>query len=258
MTGKEDVFGRGDYRRMIGWSQRLEREQPFLERFLAQAVSGRLLDLGCGSGEHAAWLSDRGAEVVGVDQSAAQIASARELCTPERPKLRFVESDFANLHAHLSGHFGGALCLGNVLPFLDATQLDLALHQWALLLQPGAPLWIQLLNYAGLRARGVRQLPLLVSPSEAAGGEEVLLRFLRFAGESEVLFFPTTLQMPADDSAPQLLRARGVRLQTWSTTRLPQHMARAGFGQLEFYGGVDFSPYDAVQSSDLVVCARRT
>ena len=36
-----------------------------------------LLDLGCGSGENAAWLADRGYDVLGVDFSAPAIARAR-------------------------------------------------------------------------------------------------------------------------------------------------------------------------------------
>jgi SAM-dependent methyltransferase len=257
MSSGEDVFGKGEYRRMIGWSERLERERPFLERFLARAVAPRLLDLGCGSGEHAAWLAEQQVAVVGVDRSAAQIESARELCTPQRPQLSFLQADFADLRQRLDGDFGGALCLGNVLPFLDAAELQTALRQWALLLAPKAPLFIQMLNYAGLRSRGVRHLAVLSNADETRGGEQVLLRWLRFTSESELLFFPTTLHMPPDAAEPTVLRARGVRMHAWNATTLPAAMQRAGFADFELYGSVGMTPYDARESPDLIICARR-
>lgn len=42
----------------------------------------RILDLGCGTGEHARRLADRGYDVVGVDRSADMIARAQEKQTP--------------------------------------------------------------------------------------------------------------------------------------------------------------------------------
>jgi len=48
-----DPYSRLNYRRLIAWPERIEREWPFFEKLLHKAPSNRLLDLGCGSGEHA-------------------------------------------------------------------------------------------------------------------------------------------------------------------------------------------------------------
>lgn len=61
---------------------------------LMPVVSGeRILDLGCGTGRHAAALADAGAVVVGVDADVRMLARARE----EHPGVRFVEADATTL-----------------------------------------------------------------------------------------------------------------------------------------------------------------
>jgi SAM-dependent methyltransferase len=53
-------------------------ERPWLERFLALAPEGPILDLGCGAGEPiAAWLVGQGRAVTGVDFAAPLLDRAR-------------------------------------------------------------------------------------------------------------------------------------------------------------------------------------
>lgn len=53
-------------------------EWPMVDRLLPAVDGLRVLDAGTGSGHYAAVLADRGADVVGVDASAAMVAAARE------------------------------------------------------------------------------------------------------------------------------------------------------------------------------------
>ena len=55
-----------DYRKVIAWPKRLAREWAFLERPFGALPSRRLLDLGCGTGEHARFFASHGFEVVGA------------------------------------------------------------------------------------------------------------------------------------------------------------------------------------------------
>ena len=52
----------------------------------------RILDLGCGTGRHAALLAEGGHRVVGVDRSETMLAQARARCTAG-VDLRFVPGD---------------------------------------------------------------------------------------------------------------------------------------------------------------------
>jgi 2-polyprenyl-3-methyl-5-hydroxy-6-metoxy-1,4-benzoquinol methylase len=83
----DDPYSRVDYRRFVAWPQRIEREWPFLQKVLGSAPSRRVLDLGCGTGEHARFLATKGFSVVGIDASESMLAKAREGSTPAGVEL---------------------------------------------------------------------------------------------------------------------------------------------------------------------------
>ncbi|NTV94513.1 MAG: class I SAM-dependent methyltransferase [Thiobacillus sp.] len=62
----------------------IERDRALVD-LLAPRPGERILDLGCGTGDIAMAISERGARVVAVDASAAMVASAR---------ARFTDLDF--------------------------------------------------------------------------------------------------------------------------------------------------------------------
>lgn len=74
--------------------------------------NARVLDVGCGAGQHALWLTDRGVDVVGLDASPYSVAAARL-----RGLERVVAGDMFRLPVE-TGRFRAVLCLG--------TQLGLA------------------------------------------------------------------------------------------------------------------------------------
>jgi ubiquinone/menaquinone biosynthesis C-methylase UbiE len=81
------------------WSQVYDHDAnplPALESGPMRAAIGdvqrrRVLDLGCGTGRHAAWLSEQGADVTAVDFSAGMLAQARSRCASGR--VEFVVHD---------------------------------------------------------------------------------------------------------------------------------------------------------------------
>ncbi len=108
---KSDTFGRLDYRRFVAWKKRVERERPFLLSTFGEPSKKPLVDLGCGTGEHADLLASEGFAVVGLDLSAAMLAKAREAYGAPR----FVRGLLDELPFRGEGTFAGALCLGNTL-----------------------------------------------------------------------------------------------------------------------------------------------
>jgi SAM-dependent methyltransferase len=76
------------------------RPQPAFARLADRGLlSGRLLDAGCGTGEHALLAAARGAEAVGVDISPLAIARAREKATERGLPARFEGADVLSLEA---------------------------------------------------------------------------------------------------------------------------------------------------------------
>jgi ubiquinone/menaquinone biosynthesis C-methylase UbiE len=82
-------------------------EEPVVRELLGDVGGLHVLDLGCGTGRHALWLADRGAEVTAIDFSVGMLAEARR--KPGADRVRFLVDD-----------------LHRPLPFADAT-FDLVL-----------------------------------------------------------------------------------------------------------------------------------
>jgi SAM-dependent methyltransferase len=87
-----------------------------LFRLHASAPVRRLLDLGCGTGNHSLALAGRGYEVVGVDRSSAMLARARDKArTAGEGRAAFVLGDIRRLP--LRNRFDAALMLFAVLGY---------------------------------------------------------------------------------------------------------------------------------------------
>lgn len=243
-----------DYRRLIAWPQRLQREALLLEEVLTSGPSSRLLDLGCGTGEHSRFLATRGFEVVGVDRSPSMLATARE--QDPVPGVEFVEGDLSEIDQLVSGQFGGALCLGNTLPHIRGeSELQGFLSGVRQRLEPDAPLLIQLLNYERIFQRGERHLPLNFRPDEPE--EIVFLRLMDLRNNGEVLFYPTTLRLIPGGDPPLVVEAsKEVRLRGWRESELDEALQNAGFEQRQTFGSFLQEPFDPLGSRDLIVVAR--
>src|SRR5947209_4014940 len=107
-------------------------------------VSGlRLLDLACGHGRFARALARRGAEVVGIDISAALIAKARAAENAAPLGVTYVHADAAAAHALAGELFDGVVC-GFGLSDID--DLDGALATVARVLHSGGAFTFSLLH----------------------------------------------------------------------------------------------------------------
>ena len=251
----QDPYARLQYGRLFDWAERLQRETPFLVEVLESGPARSLLDLGCGSGEHAAHFARAGYQVLGVDHSAAQIAAART--TAAGTTARFVAGDLTHLGDSVDTRFGTAMCLGNTLVHLqDTDALAAACRGVHAALLPGGAWVVQILNYERLLSRRERHLPLQFRADDA--GEIVFLRLLRFLPDRRVQFFPTTLRLRPDAEAPvELLASHATTLRAWQRAELETVLHDAGFGSIVWHGDLRGSPFAPESSSDLVFVARR-
>lgn len=87
------------------WNELLERR--LVRSLLPRNVAGtRVLDAGCAAGTHAAWLADRGCEVIGIDASPAMIEAAR---ARHRDVASFQVADFGRTLPFSDRSFDGIL-----------------------------------------------------------------------------------------------------------------------------------------------------
>jgi SAM-dependent methyltransferase len=254
MTPPPDLWSRVDYRRLVAWPERLERERPLLLDVLGRAPSRLVLDLGCGTGEHSRFLASLGYEVVGIDSSGAMIAHAVE--DPVPPALTFVQAAIEDLESVVSAPAGAAICLGNTLPHLEPPALERFVQALRRRLLPGAPFLFQVLNYERIFARRLQHLPLNVR-SGRDGDTVVFLRLMDPRPDGTVIFSPTTLRYRPDQDPPvEVVSSRSVRLRGWTRPELHRLLTAAGFAEFEACGDMSRTPYDPLESPDLVAIAR--
>jgi len=98
----------------------------------------RVLDLACGSGEHAWRLAKRGLEVVGVDIAPSLVAHCRERAAEEGvTTARFQQGDMRELA--YDGEFDAVLLLSGSFGFFDDATNEEVLARLARALRPAVP-----------------------------------------------------------------------------------------------------------------------
>lgn len=250
----DDPYSRVDYRRMVRWPERIEREWPFLRRALG--TGGRILDLGCGTGEHSRFLAAQGFEVIGVDASPSMIEKALETPVPEN--LRFVLGDIGAIDSLVEGSFDGAICLGNTLPHLqDRHALAAFAAGLRRRLRDGGAFVLQILNYEKIFERKQRFLPLNFREGTLPGEEVVFLRVMTLREDGSLVFTPSTLRLRPDADPPlEVVSSRNVPLRGWRRKEIEEALEAVGFEQIDLFGTVGDTPYLPLDSPDLVVVAR--
>ena len=254
---RPDVYSRVEYRRLIAWGPRIEREAPFLKRLLAAAPDASVLDAGCGTGEHVAFFAAAGSRAVGIDQSESMILRARDHEAEGRGRFFLGDAREAARLLGAEPPFGLALCLGNMLPHLHReTQLRELLAALRGQLLPRGLLLIQLLNYRRILDGGVRHLPLNFREGED-GREVVFLRLLRPGPDGTLLFFPTSLELDPESEEPvRVMATRRVPLRPWTAEDLVPLIRTVGF-QVSVHGDMQGGGFEPLESSDLVLVATR-
>ena len=98
---------------------------------------GRTVDIGCGSGRDAAWLSDNGFAVVGVDPSHGLLAEA----TRRHVGVHFQPGALPELETLTEGSFVNVLC-ETVIMHLDAKLIPASVRKLVALLEPQGTLYL--------------------------------------------------------------------------------------------------------------------
>lgn len=98
------------YRGIPPWD--IGRPQPeFLKLAQSGEAVGSVIDVGCGTGEHAILFASRGYEVLGVDSAPLAIEKAREKASQKGSKAEFLVADALHLY-RLGRKFGTAIDSG--------------------------------------------------------------------------------------------------------------------------------------------------
>lgn len=113
-----------------------------LDWLIERCGDGMICDMGCGPGQVARYLRDRGAAVCGIDLSPAMIAEAQA----RNPDIRFEQGDLRALHGVADGTFAGIAAFYAIVNF-SKEELPRVFAELQRALKPGG--WLLLSFHEG-------------------------------------------------------------------------------------------------------------
>lgn len=135
-----------------------------LLKFLARELppTGRLLDVGCGTGEACGRLVSPERPCLGIDLDPGMIAQAES----RHPDVEFRILGMQEIGLLPAAAFTAVICLGNVLPHLPLASLPGFLSAVHRLLQPGGAWIFQTVNFDPILGRKSHVFPVIRVPEQ--------------------------------------------------------------------------------------------
>ncbi len=248
------------YDRFVNWKNRLEVELPFIKRNLGELLPvdnkpARILDAATGTGMHAIALAKEGYEVAGADLSPEMIEIARSNAQSADVNVVFESAGFGRLAQTFSGRtFNALLCLGNSLPhLLSEKELESAINDFAACLKPGGWLLIQNRNYDEVVGRQDRWM----EPQTFVEGARqwVFQRFYDFNADGTIQFNVVTLNRRGQEGWSSAVLSTTLR--PILRDDLVQLLETQGFTEIQTLGSLSEEKFNPVNSSNLVVSAKK-
>ena len=112
---------------------------------------GTVVDVGCGTGQHAVGLALRGFHVIAIDYAPAMLARARTHARAQSATIEFREFDLNEYLPFAAETLDGALCVSVIQVIDQPTRL---LGQLREALRPGCHVLIESVRYLGALSRG--------------------------------------------------------------------------------------------------------
>ena len=234
------------YEAMIDWPKRLANETPFFRRHFERAGVGKVADVACGTGRHAAMFHSWGLDVRGFDISESMIARAKETFG-EHETLRWAVQGF-DQPIDPTGSFDAVVCIGNSLALAgDEAKAGLVVQRMLDAVRPGGVVIVHVLNIWQLEEGPVTWQKL--TRKTIREQERLILKGVHRCGNSA--FVDLAVMVPGDD--PPSLRARSVPFLGLRAAALREAVGDAA--EVIFFGNHHDQPYAADRSVDLIMVA---
>jgi SAM-dependent methyltransferase len=206
----------------------------------------RVLDVGCGTGRHLAYLRRSGARPVGLDLSASLLREARAARAEVAGDWGLVRADMRRI-PFVSESFHAVTSFFTTFGYFDEPEDDVALAEAARALSPGGIHVLDTLNRSAVLARPLQ------------GGERVARGYRirerrRLEGEGRRIIKAVEVTRVSDE-AP--IASYEERVTLYSPEEIRARLAAHGLVPIVEWGDYDGSAFDAANSARHVVVSRR-
>ena len=235
----------------VDWKGRLGREMPGLLGALRGAGAQRVLDVGCGTGQHVAALLAEGLDAHGADTSAEMLARAEALLGSDTRLHHWRLGDDPPDSVVEAAPYDAIISLGNVWPqLIEAGDVGRSLEAFVRLLRPGGLVLVGLKAFAVRRDAGNPYLPLLAR--QHAGERLFFVRFIDF-GESQTNLAGFHMLVVRENG--ETAHHRTGRVRVWSPADLERAFAAAGLVSVAVSARLD-DPSAPPKTEDVFVHAK--
>lgn len=230
------------YDLLIPWPKRLSFEIQDLVSLFHKEKVRKVLDVGCGTGEHVLALAKEGFEVLGIEKSTLMAKTSREkwekLPPETKKRAEFIKGDYIETLKGKTKEFGAAIFMGNALshnPY-DLKKVLEAVKKS--LLRKNSLLILQITNFQKVFKTNGRLHDFNIGQSSL--GDKKELAFIEFydpptKGKNE----PLTLNMAILQFDGRRWTPRGFNntpIANLNKENLKPLLAKLGFSKISFYG----------------------
>jgi len=245
-----------EYDLLIDWEKRFSIEMPFIKEVFKERKVKRVLDAGCGTGEHAITLSESGFNVLGVDKSEGMISRAREkVVGRKKGKVSFKNIKISEFEKKLKSEFEGVVCLGNVIAHTDDLKRELESIYYVL--KKGGVVIFQVENFEKLIEKGDIDKRFDIRDGGRDGVDRYgFLRFYEFREDGFLDFNILTLIKYPEG----IWKSWGIdRVTFWPIKEkgFIKLLKEVGFSNIRMYGDFRKGKFKKLESSHLIVVGQK-
>lgn len=229
------------YYHVLYKNQDIQKAHAFVDKLITHLntkLTYRLLEMGCGNGQHAIYLNQKGFDVTGLDFSAGNIARAQQL---ENERLHFYQHDMRDIFR--TAYYDLILNLYTNFGYFDSeTENVVALRSTVSAIKPGGKLVIDFMN--------TNQTIQHVTDSEEKIVDEILFRISR---KVEKGFVVKTISVT--DQGQQHTFYEKVRALTYD--HFIEYFRMTSLRLVNVFGSYDLEPYHPETSERMIFILKK-